>query len=81
MIVLLVSLQSQTITITPMKKYKVSEVLKMLRDDGWELTQQAGSHRQFKHPTKPGKVTVNKKPNEVLSQEILNSIFKQAGWK
>jgi len=64
-----------------MKKYKVSEILKKLRDDGWELSQQVGSHRQFKHPTKKGKVTVNKKPNDVLSQEILNSIFKQAGWK
>lgn len=64
-----------------MKNYKVSEILKMLRDDGWELIQQQGSHRQFKHPTKKGKVTVNKKPNETLSQEILNSIFKQAGWK
>lgn len=66
---------------TKMKKYKVSEILKKLRDDGWELSQQVGSHRQFKHPTKKGKVTVNKKPNDVLSQEILNSIFKQAGWK
>ena len=64
-----------------MKKYKVSEILKMLSDDGWVLITQQGSHRQFKHPSKKGKVTVNKKPNETLSQEILNSIFKQAGWK
>jgi predicted RNA binding protein YcfA (HicA-like mRNA interferase family) len=64
-----------------MKKYKVSEILKMLSDDGWILITQQGSHRQFKHPAKKGKVTVNKKPNETLSQEILNSIFKQAGWK
>ena len=64
-----------------MKKYKVSEILKMLRDDGWELINQEGSHRQFKHPAKKGKVTVNKKPGDILSQEILNSIFKQAGWK
>lgn len=64
-----------------MKKYKVSEILKMLSDDGCVLITQQGSHRQFKHPAKKGKVTVNKKPNETLSQEILNSIFKQAGWK
>ena len=64
-----------------MKKYKVSEILKMLKDDGWELINQKGSHRQFKHPTKKGKVTVNAKPSDTLSQEILNSIFKQAGWK
>ena len=64
-----------------MKKFKVKEVLKKLTDDGWYLHNQKGSHRQFKHPTKEGKVTVNKKPNETLDQEILNSIFKQAGWK
>jgi predicted RNA binding protein YcfA (HicA-like mRNA interferase family) len=81
MIVERVSLWGLTITITQMKNYKVSEILKMLRDDGWVLIQQQGSHRQFKHPTKKGKVTVNKKPNETLSQEILNSIYKQAGWK
>lgn len=65
-----------------MKKYKVSEVLEMLKKDGWYLHSQNGSsHRQFKHPTKKGKVTVNKKLSETLDQEILNSIFKQAGWK
>ena len=64
-----------------MKKHKVSEVLKMLIDDGWYLTDQKGSHRQFKHLTKKGKVTVNGKPRETLEQFILNIIFKQAGWK
>jgi predicted RNA binding protein YcfA (HicA-like mRNA interferase family) len=64
-----------------MKKYKVSEVLEMLRKDNWFLFNQEGSHRQFKHPTKKGKVTVNGKPSDTLSQELLNSIFKQAGWK
>ena len=37
---------------------KVSEVLTMLRRDGWELVATRGSHRQFKHRTKPGRVTV-----------------------
>ena len=64
-----------------MKRYKVSEIIKMLEKDGWFLHNQKGSHRQFKHGEKNGKVTVNNKPNETLSQEILNSIFKQAGWK
>jgi len=64
-----------------MKRFKVKEILKMLNDDGWYMVKQRGSHRQFKHPVKSGKVTVNQQPNEVLSQEILNSIFKQAGWK
>lgn len=64
-----------------MKKFKVREILKMLGDDGWYLAKQNGSHRQFKHLTKSGKVTVNAKPSDTLSQELLNSIFKQAGWK
>lgn len=64
-----------------MKRYKVKEVLKMLEKDGWYLKEQAGSHRQFKHPTKKGRVTVNGKPSDTLGQELLNSIFKQAGWR
>lgn len=64
-----------------MKRYKVSEVIKMLKTDGWYLAAMKGDHRQFKHPEKKGRVTVNKKPSETLDQEILNSIFKQAGWR
>ena len=64
-----------------MKKYKVSEVLKMLEDDGWVKVATKGSHRQFKHPIKPGRVTVNGHKNDILSQFLLNSIWKQAGWK
>jgi predicted RNA binding protein YcfA (HicA-like mRNA interferase family) len=63
-----------------MKKLKVSEILKMLREDGWYLSDQKGSHRQFKHLTKNGKVTVNGKPSDTLEQFLLNNIFKQAGW-
>jgi len=64
-----------------MKKYKVSDVLAMLKEDGWLLDAFQGSHRQFKHPTKKGKVTVNGKPRDTLSQFILNNIFKQADWR
>lgn len=53
----------------------------MLEDEGWFIARTKGSHRQFKHPTKPGIVTVNGKLNQVLEQFILNSIWKQAGWK
>ena len=42
-----------------MKRYKVSDVLKMLKDDGRYLYDQKGSHQQFEHPVKRGKVTVN----------------------
>jgi len=64
-----------------MKRFKVKEVIKMLEAEGWFIKNQKGSHRQFKHPIKTTKVTVNGKPSDTLSQELLNSIFKQAGWK
>ncbi len=64
-----------------MNKYKTKEVIKMLEEDGWILDRTKGSHKQFKHPNKRGTVTINGKPNQVLEQFILNSIWKQAGWK
>jgi len=60
---------------------KVSEVLRMLQDDGWFLIATRGSHRQFKHSAKPGRVTVPGKPNDDLAPGTLNSILKQAGLK
>lgn len=64
-----------------MKTYKVLDVIKMLKRDGRELVAIRGSYRQFKHPSKSGKVTVNGKESKELDQFILNSIWKQAGWK
>lgn len=64
-----------------MKRYKVKEVIEMLEADGWVRVTTKGSHRQFKHPTKKGRVTVNGSPGDNLSQFLLNSIFKQAGWR
>jgi predicted RNA binding protein YcfA (HicA-like mRNA interferase family) len=60
---------------------KVSEILAMLRKDGWQLAATRGSHRQFKHPGKPGRVTLAGKPSDDLAPGTLNSIFKQAGLK
>lgn len=60
---------------------KVSKVLRDLKADGWHLHAQRGSHRQFKHATKPGRVTVPGKPSDELAPGTLNSIRKQAGWK
>ena len=60
---------------------KIGEVLKLLRDDGWELVVTRGSHRQFKHPSKPGRVTVAGKPGDDVPPGTLNSILKQAGLK
>lgn len=64
-----------------MEKLKTRKIIDMLRDDGWYLVRQKGSHRQFKHPSKKGIVTINGKLNETQSQFLLNSIYKQAGWK
>lgn len=64
-----------------MKRYKVKEVTKMLETDGWVLSTTKGDHRQFKHPTKKGKVTIRGKASDDLSLFLLNSIWKQAGWK
>jgi len=64
-----------------MKRYKVKEILRMLKKDGWYLARYKGSHRQFKNKTKKGTVTVSGKPNKIIPQENLNSIFKQAGWR
>lgn len=64
-----------------MKKYKVKEVIKLLEADGWYLAYIKGDHKQFKHPIKTGKVTVRGKPSETVEQELLNSMWKQAGWK
>lgn len=53
----------------------------MLQKDGWTLVATRGSHRQFKHPTKPGRVTVSGKASDDLATGTLNSILKQAGLK
>ena len=60
---------------------KVSEVLRMLNDDGWYLVVTRGSRRQFKHPSKAGRVTVPGKLSDELAPGTLNSIRKQAGLK
>jgi predicted RNA binding protein YcfA (HicA-like mRNA interferase family) len=59
---------------------KVSEVIRRLADDGWVQVATKGSHRQYKHPTKPGRVTVAGKPSDTVPPGTLASIFKQAGW-
>jgi predicted RNA binding protein YcfA (HicA-like mRNA interferase family) len=60
---------------------KVNEVLRLRGDDGWFLVATRGSHRQFKHTTKAGRVTVPGKPDDDLAPGTLNSIMKQAGLK
>jgi predicted RNA binding protein YcfA (HicA-like mRNA interferase family) len=60
---------------------KVREVIRQIEADGWYLVATRGSHRQYKHPTKSGRVTVAGKPSDDLAPGTLNSILKQAGLK
>lgn len=60
---------------------KVRDVIKMVEADGWFFVVQEGSHRQFKHATKKGRVTIPGKPGKDLAIGTLNSILKQAGLK
>lgn len=60
---------------------KSTDVVRRLKKDGWKLVLQKGSHAQFKHPTKPGKVTVPMHAGKEIPPGTLNSIYKQAGWK
>jgi predicted RNA binding protein YcfA (HicA-like mRNA interferase family) len=60
---------------------KVGDLLRLLREEGWYLVATRGSHRQYKHPTKPGRVTVPGKKSDDLAPGTLNSILKQSGLK
>jgi len=62
-------------------RMKVNEILTKLKADGWYLVATRGSHRQFKHPVKSGRVTVSGKPSDDLAPGTLNSIQKQAPFK
>ncbi|MGB8313138.1 MAG: type II toxin-antitoxin system HicA family toxin [Aestuariivirga sp.] len=60
---------------------KVREVVALIEDDGWQIVAARGSHRQYRHPRKPGRVTVAGKPSDDMAPGTLNSILKQAGLK
>ncbi len=60
---------------------KVHEMIRLIERDGWRQVAQRGSHRQFKHPDKPGRVTVAGKPSDDLAPGTMNSILQQAGLK
>ena len=64
---------------TEQRAMKVRDVLRMLAEDGWLQVAQRGSHRQFEHPTKSGKVTVAGKLSDDLLVGTLKSILRQAG--
>ena len=60
---------------------KVREAIRLIVDDGWSLVATKGSHRQYKHQIKPGRVTIAGHPGDDLAPGTLNSILKQAGLK
>jgi predicted RNA binding protein YcfA (HicA-like mRNA interferase family) len=60
---------------------KVKEVIRLLEGEGWFLVATRGSPRQYKHPVRPGRVTVAGKPSDDLAPGTLNSILKQSGLK
>jgi predicted RNA binding protein YcfA (HicA-like mRNA interferase family) len=60
---------------------KVRDVLKALKKDGWHVVVTVGSHRQMKHSTKQGRVTVAGHPSDDIHPKTLNSILTQAGLK
>ena len=58
---------------------KVKDIISLIEQDGWYLVRQKGSHRQYKHPTKKGLVTIaGHKPSDEVAPGTLSSIYKQA---
>ncbi|MBN2197419.1 MAG: type II toxin-antitoxin system HicA family toxin [Polyangiaceae bacterium] len=55
---------------------KVRDVIRRLQEDGWTQVRQRGSHRQFKHPTKLGLVTIAGHPSDELAPGTLNNVPK-----
>ena len=57
-----------------------AKLIRMLRQDGWEHVGTKGSHWQFRHPAKPGRVTIPH-PNKDIPHGTVVSIYRQAGWR
>lgn len=60
---------------------KIRDIIRLVEDDGWFLVRTRGSHRHFKHPSKPGLVTIAGHPGVDMPKGTLNSVLKQAGLK
>jgi predicted RNA binding protein YcfA (HicA-like mRNA interferase family) len=60
---------------------KVRDLLRQIEEDGWIQVAQRGSHRQYKHPSQPGKVTIAGAPSDNVHPKTLASILRQAGLK
>ena len=62
------------------KVYTAKELKKIIKQDGWFLIGQTGSHEQYKHTTKKGRVTIPNHKGDI-NTKTANSILKQAGLK
>ena len=60
---------------------KIRQIVKLIEADGWFLMETKGSHRQYKHANKPGRVTIAGHPGDDLAPGTLNSVLKQAGMR
>ena len=60
---------------------KVRDIIRLIERDGWFLVATRGSHRQYKHATKPGRVTIAGAPSDEIAHGTHNSILKQARLK
>ena len=60
---------------------KVREVIRLLERDGWQLVVTRGSHRQYTHPSKPGRVTVSGNMGDDVPKGTFASVRRQAGLK
>ncbi len=58
---------------------KVRDIIRLIEQEGWVQVRQRGSHRQFKHPSRPGLVTIAGHPGDDLAPGTLKSILRQAG--
>lgn len=61
-----------------MKSYSSRELIKLIEEDGWYITEIVGSHHQFKHPIKKGKVTIPH-PRKDLPKKTQKKILEQSG--
>ena len=70
-------LSAEAVTVMP----KVREAIRVVEADGWYLVRTTGDHRQYKHATKRGTVTIAGKEGRDLAPGTWNSVLKQAGLK
>lgn len=60
---------------------KIRDIIRLIEKDGWYMVVTKGSHRQYKHPQKSGRVTIAGHMNDDISPGTLNSVMKQANLK